>query len=86
MHYKVGLRDPQTDKFNIPLWQQTVWTNDKGSFSIKLKSFNAYAFKENKLPNTGYKVVDREGILPLRQVQIDVWGQHPEYKDEKYRC
>src|SRR5690606_17931017 len=57
LHYKVGLRDPKTGKFNVELWQQTLWSNNKGNFKIRLKDYRAYAFKEEKLPNSPYKVV-----------------------------
>jgi len=83
LHYKVGLRDPQTGKFNVQLWQQTVWSNNKGNFSIKLKTFKAYAFKENQLPNSAYKVVDRDEILPLKHVQMDVWEQRLDDDNDK---
>jgi len=83
LHYKVGLRDPQSGKFNVPLWQQTVWSNNKGNFSIKLKTFKAYAFKENQLPNSQYKVVDRDEILPLRNVQMEVWEQRIDDDNDK---
>ena len=83
LHYKVGLRDPLSGKFNVPLWQQTVWSNNKGNFSIKLKTFKAYAFKENQLPNSDYKVVDRDEIFPLKNVQMDVWEQsRDDYNDK----
>lgn len=74
LHYKVGLRDPDTGKFYVPLWQQRVWSNNKGNFSLKLKSYKAYAFKENHINNTPYKVVDRNDILPLKDVELDEWS------------
>ena len=37
VHYKVGNRDPLSGRFNVKLWQQLYWTNNKGQFSIKLK-------------------------------------------------
>ena len=74
LHYKVGLRDPKTGKFHVPLWQQLVWSNNKGNFSLKLKSYKAYAFKENQIENIPFKVVDRNDILPLKQVNYDEWS------------
>ena len=62
LQYKVGLRDPQTGKFHVPLWQQLIWSNNKGNFTLKLKGYRAYAFKENHLHNTPFKVVDRNDI------------------------
>lgn len=75
LHYKVGLRDPLTGKFNVPLWQQTIWSNNKGNFAIKLKAHKAYAFKEEHLPNSPYKTVNRDDILPLKNIKLDIWEQ-----------
>ena len=73
LHYKVGLRDPATGKFTIQLWQQLFWTNNKGKFAIRLKNVKAYAFKENHLANTPFKVVDRDDIIELKDVHYDQW-------------
>ncbi|MEM8765345.1 MAG: hypothetical protein AAGD88_16110 [Bacteroidota bacterium] len=75
LHYKVGLRDPITGKFNVPLWQQTTWSNNKGNFEILLKGHKAYAFKERQIPNGPYIAVNRDDILPLKNVKLDVWEQ-----------
>ncbi|SOE23192.1 hypothetical protein SAMN06298216_3586 [Spirosomataceae bacterium TFI 002] len=83
LHYKVGLRDPITGKFNVSLWQQTIWSNNKGNFNIKLLAHKAYAFKEKQLPNSNYKVVDRNDILPLTSVKIDVWEQPKDEDNDK---
>ena len=74
LHYKVGLRDPETGKFHVPLWQQLVWSNNKGNFTLKLKSYKAYAFKEKHLGNTPFKVVNRNDILLLQQAEIEEWS------------
>lgn len=74
LHYKVGLRDPDTGKFHVPMWQQMVWSNNKGNFALKLKGYKAYAFKENHLPTTPFKVVDRNDILPLKQIDYEEWS------------
>ena len=73
LHYKVGNRDPQSGKFHVKLWQQLYWTNNKGKFTIKLKAVKAYAFKENHLPNTPFKAVDRDDIIELKNVDYDQW-------------
>ena len=74
LHYKTGLRDPQTGKFHVQLWQQLIWSNNKGNFSIKLKGFKAYAFKEKLLPNSPFKAVNRDEIIELKQVQFEEWA------------
>jgi len=72
-HFKVGHRDPISGKFNVGLWQQLTWSNNKGNFKIKLKNYKAYAFKENKIGNTQFKSVDRDSILPLNDINYDSW-------------
>lgn len=74
LHYKTGLRDPQTGKFHVQLWQQLIWSNNKGNFSIKLKGYKAYAFKERHLPNSPFKAVNRDEIIELKQVQFEEWA------------
>lgn len=74
LHYKVGLRDARTGKFNVQLWQQLFWTNNKGKFPISLIGAKAYAFKEQKLPNSPFKVVNRDEIVQLKDVKLDEWG------------
>jgi hypothetical protein len=83
LHYKVGLRDPETGKFNVPLWQQTLWSNNKGNFAITLKSHKAYAFKEKQLPNSPYKAVNRDEILLLKNVKLDTWEQQSDDTKDK---
>ena len=73
IHYKVGNRDPLSGKFHVKLWQQLYWTNNKGKFSLKLKGVKAYAFKENQLPNSPFKAVNREDIVELKDVQYTQW-------------
>ncbi len=73
MHYTVGNRDPQTGRFHVKLWQQLYWTNNKGRFVIKLKDVKAYAFKEHHIPNTPFKAVNRDEILPLENVEYKQW-------------
>lgn len=72
LHYKTGLRDPQTGKFTVQLWKQLYWTNNKGRFAIKLIGVKAYAFKEKSLPGNPCKVVSPEDIVELKDgIQIE---------------
>lgn len=74
LQYKVGLRDPETGKFYVPLWQQSVWSNNKGNFKLKVKGYRAYAFNENLINNTPFKVVDRDDIQLLKEIELDEWS------------
>jgi len=83
LHYKIGIRDPLTGKFNVSLWQQTLWSNNKGNFKINLKSYKAYAFKAKNIKNSPYKAVNRNDILPLKDVKIDRWKQQVDDEKDK---
>ncbi len=67
--YKVGFRDPVTGKFDIPIWQQLAWTNNKGKSAVELKGVKAYAFKELIIGDSPFRAVDREDIIPIEQIQ-----------------
>jgi len=66
--YKVGFRDARTGKFNVSIWQQLYWTNNKGKSSVRLKNVKAYAFKESG-GHMPYRVVKPDDIVPLTNVQ-----------------
>ena len=68
--YKVGFRDPETGRFNIPIWQQLYWTNNKGKSPVRLTGVKAYAFKESG-GHIPYRVVKPDDIMPLTDVQYD---------------
>ncbi len=74
VHYKVGNRDPKTGKFNVALWQQLYWTNNKGKFTIKLKGVKAFAFRGKQLPNSSFIAVNRDEIVELKDVKCDQWA------------
>jgi hypothetical protein len=57
LHYAVGVRDAKTGRFNVQLWQQLYWTNNKGKIVLKLKGVKAYAFREKVIGNGRYSVV-----------------------------
>ncbi len=71
LHYKTGLRDPQTGKFSVQLWKQLFWTNNKGRFAIKQTGVKAYAFKEKSLSNSPCIMVNSTDMVELKDVQIE---------------
>ncbi len=70
-NYQVAYRDPSTGKFSLQMWQQLSWTNNKGKFEIKLKSVQAYAFKEKEVGNTPFKAVIPTDIIELKNVKYE---------------
>ncbi len=62
LHYATGVRDAQTGKFNVELWRQLYWTNNKGKIQIKLKGVKAYSFREKVINNGRLSVVKPEDV------------------------
>ena len=70
--YKVGMREPKTGKFNVPIWHQMFWVNNKGQSTVLLKGVKAYAFKESGSRNSPFRVVNPEDIIELKNVKYEV--------------
>jgi hypothetical protein len=62
LHYAAGVRDAKTGRFNVQLWRQIYWTNNKGKIILKLKGAKAFAFREKVIANGRYSVVDPADI------------------------
>jgi len=65
LHYAVGVRDARTGQFNVQLWRQLYWTNNKGKIQVKLKGVKAFAFKEKVLANGRFSVVIPDDIKKI---------------------
>ena len=44
MHYREGLRDPETGAYSVGMWQHTRWCNNKGPIPVTLIGARAFAF------------------------------------------
>jgi hypothetical protein len=74
LHYAVGVRDAKTGRFNVQLWRQLYWTNNKGKIQLKLKGVQAFAFKEKVIANGRFSVVNPSDIHKLRsEVKIQTY-------------
>lgn len=69
--FKVGMRNAQTGKFSIQMWQQTLWTNNKGATPVKLGAVKAYAFKGKQVDKTKI-AVNPDDIRELKNVEYEV--------------
>jgi len=67
--YKVGLRNASDGKFDISMWQQMYWTNNKGKVHIKLKGVKAYAFKQHTLGNSHLIAVNPDDIKEITGIK-----------------
>jgi hypothetical protein len=74
LRYAIGLREPKSGKFDVQLWRELYWTNNKGKFSLKLKGFKAFAFKEKEIVDGKYSVVLPEDIHEIKNgINIEEW-------------
>jgi hypothetical protein len=74
MHYRKGLRDPQTGEFSVQLWRQRRWTNNKGPIDVQDAGVRVFAFQEQVVHGTPYRVVPPQSIVEISDVaKVDVW-------------
>lgn len=74
MHYRKGLRDPQTGSYSVQLWRQTRWGNNKGVIDLKDAGVRVFAFREQRLARTPYLFVDPKSIVDItRTAKVDIW-------------
>ena len=66
MHYREGLRDPQTGAFSVQLWQHQQWVNNKGPIEVEDAGVRAFAFRETRVPGTSYRAVDPADIVEIK--------------------
>jgi hypothetical protein len=71
MHYREGLRDPQTGEYTVMMWQHTRWCNNKGPMPLRLIGARAFAFREERVPHTPYFAVDPAALVELDAPQIE---------------
>jgi hypothetical protein len=65
MHYREGLRDPVTGAFSVQLWRHKRWANNKGPVDVEDAGVRAFAFRENRIPGTPYRVVDPAAMVEV---------------------
>jgi len=68
MQYRKGLRDPVTGAFSVEFWQHRRWTNNKGHIDLSPEKVRVFAFKEEEVPNTPYRIVCSESIVEISEV------------------
>jgi hypothetical protein len=71
MHYREGLRDPETGMYSVMVWQQTRWCNNKGPIPVKLVGVRAFAFREERVPGTPFFAVEPSAIVELETPEIE---------------
>ena len=74
MHYRKGLRDPRTGDFSVQMWRQQQWVNNKGLVPVEDAGIRVFAFREEPIGGTPYRVVRPEWIQEITDVaQVEIW-------------
>ncbi|MBD3176507.1 MAG: hypothetical protein GF320_15110, partial [Armatimonadia bacterium] len=74
MHYRKGLRDPETGEFSVQLWRQLQWVNNKGPLRIDDAGVRVFAFRERGVPGTPYLAVDPADIVEITDAAtVEEW-------------
>lgn len=90
-HYREGLRDPKSGAYTVELWRQTEWVNNKGPIKVEDAGVRVFAFHEQPVGGTLYRVVDPKLMVEItdsakvevlgpqrdRAVRIRVYGTGP---------
>lgn len=89
MHYRKGLRDPKSGAFSVQMWRQKRWVNNKGPVDIVDAGVRVFAFSEQPVNGTPYRVVDPASIVEITsQARIETWPsvlQAGEYQAQRIR-
>lgn len=68
MQYRKGLRDPQTGAFSVQLWRHKRWANNKGVVELEDAGVRVFAFREQAIGGTPYRVVNPDSIVEISDV------------------
>ncbi len=80
MQYRKGLRDPASGAFSVQLWRHSRWVNNKGPFDLEDAGVRVFAFREQPLAGTPYRVVPEDSITEITdKAKVEVFeGIRPE--------
>jgi hypothetical protein len=67
VQYREGWRDPVSGRFEVSLWEQKLWTNNKGTIQVERDGIRAFAFREQRVGRTHFYRVNRDEIVELRE-------------------
>ncbi|MBM3493185.1 MAG: hypothetical protein FJX72_02500, partial [Armatimonadetes bacterium] len=67
MHYRKGYRDPATGAYSVQLWRQRQWAHNKGIVQIEDAGVRVFAFREQTLRGTPYRVVDPKSKMEITE-------------------
>ncbi|MBL9138954.1 MAG: hypothetical protein JNK85_24005 [Verrucomicrobiales bacterium] len=67
VHYREGWRDPRTGEYEVGLWEQRRWTNNKGTIEPVRLGVRVFAFRERRIGRTRFYAVEPSDILELKE-------------------
>jgi hypothetical protein len=67
VQYREGWRDPASGRFEVALWEQRFWTNNKGTIELIREGTRAFAFTEHRLGRTHFYRVAPSVITELHE-------------------
>ena len=65
MHFRKGLRDPESGAYSVQLWRQERWGNNKGVVAIEDAGVRVFAFREQAVRGTAYRAVNPRDIVEI---------------------
>lgn len=65
MQYRKGLRDPVDGAYSVELWRHLQWGNNKGVFDLEDAGVRVFAFREQPLAGTPYRIVPETCITDI---------------------
>lgn len=68
VQYREGWRNPATGRFEVALWEQRRWTNNKGTISLTRQGVQAFAFREQRVGGSSFYRVDPNEITELHEL------------------
>jgi len=68
LQYRKGLRDPKTGVFSVQLWQHKRWVNNKGPIDVTPENVRVFAFHEQPIQGTPYRVINPDSIIEISEV------------------
>jgi hypothetical protein len=67
VQYREGWRDPVSGRFEVALWEQRFWTNNKGTIELVREGTRVFAFKEHRVGRTHFYRVAPSEMVELNE-------------------
>lgn len=78
VQYREGYRDQASGRYQVSLWEERRWTNNKGSIDLRRTGVRVFAFREHRVGHTSLYAVNPNDIVELPtkpQIETDESSQ-----------